>query len=92
MNTVIWKFLVTNPVADEVSMPTGAEILHVDMQHGNVCMWAKVDPDAPQITREFMIEGTGQPPNVRLDDAIHRGTMIDGRMGMVWHLFEVEGG
>jgi len=90
MNTVIWKFLVTNPVAGEIEMPTGAEILHVEMQHGNVCMWAKVDPDAALIRREFMIEGTGQPPNQRLDDAIHRGTVLSG--AMVWHVFEIEGG
>ena len=90
MNTVIWKFLVTSPVPGEIEMPTGAEILHVDMQYGNVYMWAKVDPDAALIKREFMIEGTGQPPNRRLDDATHLGTTSLG--GMVWHVFEIEGG
>ena len=74
-------------------MPTGAEILHVGMQRGTLYLWAKVDPDAARSNREFMVAGTGQPPNRRLDDAVHRGTVLDpSRDGMVWHVFEVEGG
>ncbi len=90
MNKVIWKFAVPFLHSGEIEMPTGAEIIHVAMQRGGLCMWAKVDPDAMVIEREFMVEGTGQPPNRRLHDATHRGTVFEG--SMVWHVFEVEGG
>jgi len=90
MNKVIWKFTVPLSNCVDIEMPTGAEVISVGMQRGALCMWAKVDPDAPMIMREFMVEGTGQPPNRRLADAVHWGTTQDG--SMVWHLFEVEGG
>lgn len=90
MNKAIWKFPVPYAYAVEIEIPTGAEIIHVGVQRDQLCMWAKVDPGAAVIKREFMVEGTGQPPNRRLHDATHLGSVFHD--SMVWHLFEVEGG
>lgn len=90
MNKVIWKFVVPLSYAEEIEVPNGAEIFHVGLQRGQICMWAKVDPDAEMVKREFMVEGTGQPANRRLHDATHLGTVYHDNF--VWHVFEVEGG
>jgi hypothetical protein len=90
MNKVIWKFAVPLSYATEMEMPSGAEILHVGLQKDEIFLWAKVDPNAEKVKREFMVEGTGQPPNRRLHDATHLGTVSQDVF--VWHVFEVEGG
>jgi hypothetical protein len=87
-------------VKDEVfiSMPEGAEILHVDSQlPGRICFWAKVkvtpviEPGkceyAPVyyklVNRKFVICGTGQPLPMPLT---YIGTVMDAPF--VWHVFE----
>lgn len=55
MTKVIWKF----PLLDKIEMPAGAEVLSVQMQHGQACLWAVVDPAAQRETRRFCIHGTG---------------------------------
>lgn len=49
------------PLGDvvEVEMPAGAQILTVQTQHGQPCIWAMVTPDAPPVVRRFRVAGTG---------------------------------
>lgn len=56
---VIWKFQVPMTDVFGISMPTGAEILVVQMQQDEPQMWALVDPDASLTERHFRIVGTG---------------------------------
>ena len=85
MNKTIWKFPIA--VRDKVTMtmPEGAEIIHVAMQGEQPTMWAIVDPSAMQISRHFYIFGTG---NQIQSPSKHVGTffMLDGTL--VWHVFE----
>ena len=88
----IWKF--TLPVTDYpvVSMPKGARVLSVGVQHGEVQIWALVDPEAPKELRGFRVAGTGHP----LEDEIESLRFIGlVQMGdLVWHIFvnqEAEG-
>lgn len=86
----IWKYDI-HPEARgahfTLQMPEGSEILHVETQKGTPCMWVRLDPDAPDVEREFITIGTGHelPPGIPLD---HIGTyqLHDGVF--VGHLFE----
>uniref|UniRef100_A0A6H2A2W0 DUF7352 domain-containing protein n=1 Tax=viral metagenome TaxID=1070528 RepID=A0A6H2A2W0_9ZZZZ len=69
-----------------IEMPTGSHILTVQMQRGEPCIWAIVDPDAFPEQRHFQLFGTGHPI-----DGIGRYIGTFQLMGgnLVFHLFEV---
>lgn len=81
----IWKFDV--PVDDRVSvlMPQSAEILCVQMQLGKPCIWARVDPEAPEELRRFAWRGPGHDA-----DGLGKylGTVQTHSGRLVFHLFE----
>lgn len=80
----VWKFtLELSDGAQQLSMPTGASVVHFAMQGDTPCFWAHVHPSAPKETRFFAVHGTGHPI---ADDRVHRGTCQHGQY--VWHLFE----
>ena len=54
----IWKFTL-QPDNLVLEMPLDAKILHVDEQHGSICLWAEVSDDLPKEKRTFEIFGTG---------------------------------
>jgi hypothetical protein len=84
---VIWKFQLDRVDSQQISMPKEAQVLSVAMQHGNICIWATVSPDAPNEDRVFEIRGTGNPlPADFYEDRIFIGTVFDGPY--VWHVFE----
>lgn len=82
----IWKFQLVVDDLQKVLMPAGAEIRSVQLQHGQLCLWAMVDPDAAKEPRLIKIHGTGNPSI----DTMHQRTFIDTvQMGQfVWHVFE----
>lgn len=71
-----------------VLMPDGAEILSLQMQDGDPRLWAKVDPDRPQVARHFEWYGTGHP--ISDNPGAYVGT-IQARIGLVFHVFEITG-
>jgi len=83
----IWKFPFA--VADEfqVQMPAGSQVLSVQVQNGQPCMWAKVYEDAPFVTRRFRVYGTGHGiPEALPLDFVGTFQVQDGLL--VFHLFE----
>lgn len=86
MNT-IYKYQL-QPGRNEFRMPVHAQVLAVQLQYGNPCMWAKVDPAAEQEDRTFDIYGTGHemPDDPRL---MYVGTFQMESGALVWHVFEV---
>lgn len=81
----IWKFTLARASLSPVTMPIGAEILHVGVQENDICFWAKVDPKAKTETRLFGIYGTGWDiPNDTESEYV--GTVQQG--SFVWHIFE----
>jgi DNA-directed RNA polymerase subunit RPC12/RpoP len=84
--TVIYKYPL--PIADEIGIriPTGAQVLTVQMQKGNPCIWAIVETDAPLITRHFCIRSTGYPFNGK--EGKYIGTFQSLNGDLVFHLFE----
>jgi hypothetical protein len=81
----VWKFEI--PIQDrfELQMPAGAEIVHVEVQAGNACLWALVEPERGAELRVFYLRGTGRrvEPGLR-----HLGSFLLHRGEFVGHLFE----
>lgn len=77
------------PITDtfSIAMPAGAELLSVQMQGPQPCLWALLDNDEPMTQqRHFVVIGTGNPvPKAALK---YIGTFQ--QPPFVWHLFEVK--
>lgn len=86
----IWKFNIVTTDRQTVSMPKGAEILCAQVQNGTVCLWAKVDTDAPSQLRGIETFGTGHPM-VEDVGATRRyiGTYQLRNGALVFHVFEI---
>ena len=69
-----------------LQLPRDAQILTVQMQHGDPYIWAKVDPSASKETRNFRLYGTGHPMD---EDGQYVGTFQTKDGKFVFHLFEV---
>ena len=73
----------------EIELPSHAEVLHVEMQGGRLCMWALVDTNTKTtIVRRFIVRGTGHD----IDPAFflrHVSTLMHHDGQLVWHIFEV---
>lgn len=88
----IWKFATALDAIGNVNtipMPRGADILSVGKQGLAVCLWARVNPKAPNEVRFFAFVGTGK-------DAPSAGrflgtTQFDLGQPLVVHVFEVDG-
>lgn len=81
----IWKFEASLDDTLCIDMPRDAEILHVALQNGIPCIWARVVPDRLQEARHFAWRGTGHPVNMNWR---HIGSVLMARDALVFHLFE----
>lgn len=70
-----------------VTMPENAKILCVQMQYGEPCLWAMVDPDAVPKMRKIHIFGTGHPISSDLN-LTHIDTFQMHEGALVFHVFE----
>jgi len=71
----------------DVIMPAGAAILTVQTQHGEICVWATVNPDAPKIKRRFWIYGTGHEMFDKPERSFYVGTVQLSGGALVFHVF-----
>lgn len=86
----VWKFPFD--VTDDISieMPAGAEVLHVEAQAGQPCIWALVDPAAKKVERRFRLAGTGHPIAIRPRSQFdHVGSFFMAAGALVFHLFDL---
>ncbi len=51
----IWKFNLQTIDKQEIQMPVGAELLTVQIQNGEPCLWARVDTNEMIETRQWNI-------------------------------------
>lgn len=56
---VIWKYVIPSEPECIILMPKDAEILTVQPQGHEICMWVLVDPSNEKTSRHFAIYGTG---------------------------------
>lgn len=67
-------------------LPRDAQILSVQMQGDQLCLWALIDTDAPLYASDFGIYGTGNYVPTLPSPRRHLATVQDHR-GLVWHIF-----
>lgn len=81
----IWKQDV--PISDSltISMPQGAAILCVQVQHGAPVIWMRCDEDAPMVDRSLRWRGTGHKAD---DVGVYVGTIQLAGGDLVFHLFD----
>ena len=72
--------------AETILLPDDAQILTVQKQGHNYCIWAKVDTSRNYVPRKFVWHGTGTEELAPKHTYI--GTVQDDPF--VWHLFELQ--
>jgi hypothetical protein len=82
----IYKFPIRVTDVQAVRMSAGAQILTVQVQHGQPCIWAHLDPDQPPTTRTIEMFGTGHP--IEPAPRQYIGTVQLQGGGLVFHVFE----
>lgn len=92
MERIIWKYGV--PMTDHfaLSMPSGAQVLTVQILDGVPQLWALVDPSRPPQQRQFALYGTGwELPHTAQEIGVYVGTfqVSEGKLKLVWHLFDL---
>ena len=88
MNNVIWKFELQFTDMQILAMPVGAKILDVQMQNGNLQLWALCDNEMQNENRKIAIYGTGNPVPSNSGEHIATFQMSDGNL--VFHVFEIK--
>jgi hypothetical protein len=84
---IVYKYSI-KPGTSALTLPSGAEILTVQVQRGEPQLWALVDPDAPPVSRGLIVVGTGQQFSV--DKPLKYIATFQLEQGaLVFHAFEV---
>jgi len=87
MEETIWKYdIIVNDLI-HLQMPEDAEILCIQVQNGNPCIWAKVNPENKMEKRSFLMFGTGHRITNPEIEKKYIGTFQLG--SFVGHLFEL---
>ena len=81
----VWKFRLVMTDVQSVQMPMGAEILTVQMQGEQCCLWALCEPENVTHSRTILIHGTGHPVG---DIARYIGSVQMMGGALVFHVFE----
>lgn len=82
----IFKYPLELTDSQIIDMPKGAEILCVQNQRGNLCLWAEVNPEAAMTKRKIELHGTGNEIGLG-DPGFYIGTAQWGD-AFVWHIYD----
>lgn len=89
---VVYKYtLMTGAGAHlylEHDLPQGAQILCVKEQHGDLVLYALVDPGRPTVKRQFFLVGTGNGLAGAPKGYKYIGTTLHLNHALVLHTFE----
>ena len=85
MNT-IHKYRIETTDTQSILMPKGAEILTVQVQYGEPCLWAKVNPSNDMTLRTILTAGTGHELPSTRTEYIGTYQLLGG--DLVFHVFE----
>ena len=79
----IWKYTLKFRRTQEIILRKQAQILSVQYQADELCLWVLLDTDEVEETCRIHIIGTGFAIDEKLD--YHIGTVQQG--SYVWHIF-----
>lgn len=82
----IWKFELPLVGDIKLKMPVDADLLCVQLQRGNPCLWIECDPESPRVHRNFQWVGTGHETS-RI--GIYVGTVQLAGGDLVLHLYDL---
>lgn len=86
----IWKYPLLAADIQTVSMPEDAQILSVQCQRGQPCLWALVDASTPPKDRVLHTLGTGHNIGADAESLRFIDTFQMAEGDLVFHIFEVE--
>jgi hypothetical protein len=87
----IWKFKLQTTDEQQILMPKGSEILTVQIQDGEPCIWAMInEPNAEAEKRYIEVFGTGNPI-LSHGPRKYIGTYQLRGGALVFHVFEYTG-
>ena len=81
----IWKYQIPLKDSFTINMPSGADVLCVQLQGGLPTIWAAVNPEAPLLDVAFVLHGTGHQVSDEAGPYIGTFQLSNG---LVFHLFE----
>jgi len=89
----VYKYVL--PITDvaSIKMHKDAEIVHVDNQLEQLCIWAVVDNELPIVLRKFRIAGTGHRldyDHLKVEVKCHLGTVKLYGGALILHVFEIK--
>lgn len=85
----VWKVILDWPADEQtIYLREGAELLTVQPQGPNLCLWARVDPEAPQSA--FVIRTCGTGHEISDDAGAYLGTFQLHGGSLVFHAFGKE--
>lgn len=87
MSKVVWKYSVGRTDRFTLILPHEAQVLGVQMQGDEPCLWALVDPAAPAEPRTFCLVSTGEAIGAEVLAYVGTFHLHGGRT--VLHLFEI---
>lgn len=82
----IWKFPIKVTAEQKVKMPFDSKIIAVQVQHGEITLWAEVLEQSPPLDRTIEIFGTGHRMSAAPRNYI--GTVQTMGGSLVWHVYE----
>jgi len=92
MNKKVFKYVLRMDDKITLNLPKGAEVLTVQTQYDQPCLWALVDPFAMKEKRIFRLAGTGHPIVFDMDsDYKYINTFQMNGGLLIFHLFEILG-
>lgn len=89
--SIIHKNIINQGPFHSLSVPKGAEFLHVAEQYGELAIWYRCDPTKTLMeVRELEIYGTGHTikDNEPGGKLAYIGTVMMAGGTLVWHVFE----
>ena len=84
---IIYKYSLDITDTQIIQMSIGANILCVQFQGDQLCLWAMVDPHVARKGRQIHIVGTGHDC-CYVSTAKHIGTVLQPDLPLVWHVFD----
>ena len=82
----IFKYQLLSQWEQVISMPAGAKILTVQMQHDEICLWVECCNDAPEEGRIIYIFGTGH--DLGKIKCRYIGSVQQDGGHIVWHFYD----
>ena len=90
MNKEIWKYILKPNIT--LDIPKESQILSVQEQFGEICLWMLVNPILEKEQRRFEAYGTGHPIHYDMGmDLTYLGTVKLEYGSLIMHVFERTG-